>query len=652
MIEPARSEPRLWVKRLVLQSEPGVLLREISLRPGLNVVWSPDPGDPGGRPATSALGHGAGKTLFCRMLRYCLGESRFAPEGQRDDIIGAFPEGLVGAEVVVDGRTWAVSRSIGYRRRHVAVPDADLDAVMRGEGPSTGVAPFVHALGDQLVTEPIASLVPDRRADGVVAAHPSEHAWLTALAWLARDQECRFGDVLDWRAAASDSDSPVRAFARADTLLALRALLGALEPKEREVRTQIGDLEKVLEAVNADARHWAWEADRVRTELVRTLGLRDDELPPGRLAVEVLRRAARERVAQVRGVAANDGGGDGLPALREQLDAAMERRGDLAAQLEGFRVKRPLKEADLARRKGEAEIAGARLSDARDPVCELCEVPIDRVLLEGCKLSHEKVNVDALRDRQRDAVDRHSALKHEIDNDDIDERTCARALTGARATVRAIRERIRPLEVIRDAESEAWARTRRAVDEVDRFERALVEQEQAGHRAADLHQHVTAQRESVAELRGAQSDVFQRLSGRFEEIVRRLASAEADGRVRLTGRGLELEITMGGNRSTAAIESLKVIAFDLAALILAIEGRVHVPAFLVHDSPREADLGRASYDQIFAIARALETFGPKPAFQYIVTTTSSPPEDVRPDAGLVLTLHGAPASARLLCRDL
>ena len=79
-IRPAagRSEPRLWVRRLAIWSAPGVLLREIRLRPGLNVLWAPDPADQGGvTESVSGVGHGSGKTLFCRLLRYCLGEDRF-----------------------------------------------------------------------------------------------------------------------------------------------------------------------------------------------------------------------------------------------------------------------------------------------------------------------------------------------------------------------------------------------------------------------------------------------------------------------------------------------------------------------------------------------------------------------------------------------
>ena len=91
--EPGRTEPRLWVRRLVLWKDANEKLREIDLRPGLNIIWSPDPADLGNTvPKKKSLGHGSGKTLFCRLIRYCLGEERFAPEVQRSHIVRAFPD--------------------------------------------------------------------------------------------------------------------------------------------------------------------------------------------------------------------------------------------------------------------------------------------------------------------------------------------------------------------------------------------------------------------------------------------------------------------------------------------------------------------------------------------------------------------------------
>src|ERR1700739_3162553 len=101
--EAGRTEPRLWVRRLVIFRKQNDIVREIQLKPGLNIVWSPDGAE--GEP----MGHGGGKTTFCRLLRYCLGEESFAPEGQRREIRSQFPEGSVAAEVLLNGVPWAVS---------------------------------------------------------------------------------------------------------------------------------------------------------------------------------------------------------------------------------------------------------------------------------------------------------------------------------------------------------------------------------------------------------------------------------------------------------------------------------------------------------------------------------------------------------------
>src|SRR5690606_6457223 len=116
--------------------------------------------------------------------------------------------------------------------------------------------------------------------------------------------------------------------------------------------------------------------------------------------------------------------------------------------------------------------------------------------------------------------------------------------------------------------------------------------------------------------------------------------------------GLELTVDMGGDRTTAAIDSLKVLAFDLAALCLSIEGATRVPAFLLHDSPREADLGLSIYHQLFQLARELEEQTRQPLFQYIVTTTTRPSDDMTCAPWLRLSLRGSPGPERLLGCDL
>src|SRR5689334_20669020 len=77
VLRPAarREEPIVWVRRLALWHDFAQSpMRDVLLRRGLNIVWSPIGKDPG----AVAAGHAAGKSMFCRLVRFCLGEDVFA----------------------------------------------------------------------------------------------------------------------------------------------------------------------------------------------------------------------------------------------------------------------------------------------------------------------------------------------------------------------------------------------------------------------------------------------------------------------------------------------------------------------------------------------------------------------------------------------
>lgn len=112
--------------------------------------------------------------------------------------------------------------------------------------------------------------------------------------------------------------------------------------------------------------------------------------------------------------------------------------------------------------------------------------------------------------------------------------------------------------------------------------------------------------------------------------------------------GLRAEVQVGGT----AMESLKAVAFDVAAMLMSIEGRTSLPSFLVHDSPREADLGLSHYHRLFPLMAKLEALGEAAPFQYIVTTTTSPPDETIESEAVVLRLQGLEPSERLLRKDL
>ena len=643
--EAGRTEPRLWVRRLVVWSKPGIIVRQVPLHPGLNIVWSPDPADREGRAESGgALGHGSGKTLFCRLVRYCLGEDHFAPEGLRARIFDRFKSGLVGAEVIVDGTPWAVVRCLGPGRRDVCVPNGNLDEIAAGEADATGMAPFLAALETGLLSDAVAALLPGERGG---------RSWLIALAWLARDQECHFADVLNWRSSATDSGSPARGLSATKTLDALRALIGAIDPKEHELRSKLSEIERSCAAAEKLAGHREWEAGQTRKRLAAELGMNGSELLPGSMAIEPLRKVARQKLASI---AVVQPGGDiaDLDALRAESEEARKGVDALARELAEVDARIPEIERLVSRIKGELPGLSFSADEAEHPVCPICEVPIDRVLAAGCKLSHNLTDLAEVKkrraQRQRELEEEARRLagarrrKDEITSSLADQRQHAEAL----------RVRLHAAERLRDARNEAWYTARRLLDEVERLAELHLELERAKTEVREIELGLEKIREQTTAYRDAQARVFRRASQVFDFIIRKLvgSSAGATGQVTLDGNGIHLTVKMGGERSTAAIDSLKVLAFDLTALWMSMEGATALPAFVIHDSPREADLGLSPYHQLFQFVRSLEEAAKQPIFQYIVTTTTKPPDALCRKPWLVLELHGAPAEERLLGIDL
>lgn len=637
--------PRLWVRRLAIWKEPGgEKVRDIELRPGLNIVWSPDGADDAalaGR--TNAVGHGSGKTLFCRLIRYCLGEDRFATEPQRDRIGTAFLNGIVGAEVILDGICWAIVRPLGVRRRHMAVPGGNLDEIAAGEGASTGMEPFVEAIDQQIITTALAQLVRPQ-ANGPI--------WPVALAWLTRDQECRFDDVLDWRSPTSDSDSPMPASGqeKGPRLEALRSFLMAITPEEQTTRGEVNSLSEERRVLDQEIGHRRWEIERTQTRLVTGLGLEGQSLPEMPLLIDLMRRSASTRLASASKIPT--GGDAELAAAREQREAARNEW----ARLEGERIRIealiPAEERTLAMIRGELPGLSYSKVEAESPICPICEVPIDRALAEGCKLSHKVPDADACRQRWNQRQADHDSQAKRVEDLGQEQTKLLPQIALAKQHFDRSVDHVTNIEKTRDARESAWYAARRLQDDVERLAELFETQEAGIKRLRELGTKLETERERLGAFRDKQARVFGRMSEKFDPIVRRLVSHDAKGRITLSGNGLDLSVDMGGDRRTAAIDSLKVLAFDLAAMCVSIEGATRVPPFLLHDSPREADLGLSIYGRLFDIAQDLERVGGKPLFQYIVTTTTAPPTEFRERPYLQLKLHGDPPAQRLLGVDL
>ena len=127
----------------------------------------------------------------------------------------------------------------------------------------------------------------------------------------------------------------------------------------------------------------------------------------------------------------------------------------------------------------------------------------------------------------------------------------------------------------------------------------------------------------------------------FRQVVGEMLGPEAEGLLDFTKPDLEPQTRLHGEFSGNVTKSMSVIYFDFAALIMAIESRTFLPAFMMHDCPRVHDMAQTLYWKIFRFMRKLEhESGETPLFQYIVTTSSAPAKDSHDQTSVVLNLDG------------
>ena len=135
-----------------------------------------------------------------------------------------------------------------------------------------------------------------------------------------------------------------------------------------------------------------------------------------------------------------------------------------------------------------------------------------------------------------------------------------------------------------------------------------------------------------------------------------LPSTAYDGRVAFADRELSFQITHGGAMTGEAMETLAVLLADISCLIYnSLSKDSLLPGFLLHDSPREADLGLRLYHNYIRFAAWLDEHFKKAGgcpFQYILTTTTSPPKHLRKSDLIALRLDASKEDGLLFRRNL
>lgn len=578
------------------------------------------------------MGHGGGKTSFCRLIRYCLGEDSYGTDAQRQRIANAMPDAHVGAEIILDGELWNVIRPIGAGAgsgRHYAQKGGSLDVLARGEIPNSTVSPLRQA---------IASAVMPSAAQHMPIGSSLDDAWELALAWLTRDQECRLLDILDWRAPETQSRSPSRNMSKPDRVRVIRLLLKALQQDEIEaLRKAQGHKRKAEEAARRKQRV-EWVRDDVARNLQDMFGGNPAEDTTFDLWIGKATAAASAE--QLRAD----------PQIDQKLQAAAKLVEDTQGELRTIEdrlteIDATIPEIDATIRALDVQVPrmAADAQDASDPLCPTCgeQMPPRAQQFFDAQFAL----LTQLRDDHGKAVERRSKLFKEQQALKPDAALARQRFEHAKAAHKA-------LEDAAIKSREALASASGYVTLTKRYPEYLAEITKHEVEFQNENAAEARERSSAASIRQEAQGIVERLSSLFGMTIRFLVPEGAQGSVQLNENGIQPVISLHGDLTTAAVDSLKVVAFDLAALLLTMEGKTELPGFWLHDSPREADLGLGIYHRIFELALWLERQTDQPQFQYIITTTTAPPEKLREKPWTVLQLSSAPPESRLFRRDL
>lgn len=339
---------------IVLKADNETVIRDIPLKPGLNVIWSPDSAGEAER-----IGHGGGKTTLCRLIRYCLGEKTYGPHNQIVSIASKFLNARVLAEVRLDGSTWLISRPLGATRGDFALLGEDAADCAWPLEP-TGMQRFREAVTTAFLGQS-ASLLPN--------SIPADERWLAVLAWLTRDQECRFSHLLEWRSPDSGSQSPVsgRNKSQEDRLATLRVALGMLGPEEIQATQRRNEIAAQLAVSRSELANVIWHIARLKKGVLSQLGEKgQDDI--SRLQLHELECRTGEHLSKVR--SADDGRlAARLREARAEFERAATERGRLDEAARSLEAQIALHELEAKVARSEIPELSAQNVKAATPIC-------------------------------------------------------------------------------------------------------------------------------------------------------------------------------------------------------------------------------------------------------------------------------------------
>jgi hypothetical protein len=656
----SRQGPPLWIKELRVYPEltPSAKpLCNIKLRPGMNILWAKPAGTDNVKLHQSGIsGHSAGKTLFCRLVRYVLGESTFGNDDIRRAIRGKFLEGIVVAEVVVNHVSWLIIRPLSINGKNQVVRNSTIDNLFDVNLKTETFGEFRNHL-NLFIRKRLPLKTFPATGEGITFDY--------ILPWLSRDQECRMNHVAQWRDVASDSDAPSPHIATNCHII--RGVLNMYTDEEVEKIAAHKKLNDHKNDFENQKHNRGYYFQRLRNSLPRDIFGSDFQI--GEQQVERNIVEAIEKYQDLHRQAMDE---LNKPEEHNEFVAAalknwQDVKSDIILKESEIKEQKSFLARDLAElrvltkkpRKGKKASWAERQKTAAPG---RCNTPLDLAIANGCILAQEhspdyescsnllkgiQTKIDKYEESIRVTRDYIKGLNRQLKDllkkEENDKKTYESVSKLANKGKNKIAEKMSKYII--------------ALNRLNELLSAYSRKEKTQKTLSKVEARIKDSLKDQGEIRKKNAEKTNLLNSIFKKVLQDVLEPEMETDIIVEQERIRLESTYHGPVSSTGVKAIKIIAFDYAALCMSLEEQNGHPGFLMHDSPREADMGADIYQRFFIFMKEqLEDKYPEgsvPGFQYIVTTTEPPPKTFQKAPWLINpVLDASTAEGRLLSVDL
>ena len=588
-----REAPLIWLKRFVILSSLGSkkAIRNIPFRRGLNVIQTRKTKPQSGPVA----GHGVGKTLLTRLIRFSLGEQHFGTEDTQSKILTAFPSLVTVGHWEVAGEDWIVVRQINDADNKLAFVVNSNDwktAVIDRRLEELPYKTFLLA-----VKEAVFSDLPQLKL-------PKGHtaSWPDLLAWLARDDQCGYRNANDWRHPEANSGPSLP---REENSLVMQWVMGLMDPDEIECKIQHRALlenrstHKKTAAEQQKQMETLWPVLQAKLEVAE-----DAEVATQQRTFTSFRPAdhVAERIETLERLKDREKQTSKTPELEASVEALQTQLADCKASIESC--------TNLA------QYIGQQITALEPTTTQSSEKPTKASVAKNIPETDDHLaDLRQQLDSQNQQLATHLSNQQQI----VDDLTETQSLLGTernRVTIAlsSIDQSVGRWKAFEDDAktfqdlSDAYTTTTRMLTRADsEIERSLHVQEN---------------------LRAKKLQLVSALSLEYEQLLKKIFGEQTGGSVKIDANGLhpnpDDHLAPAGSVLSAM---MTVMAFDIASLSTSMKGIGHHPRFIMHDSPRVGSMDTLLLSRLFEITHLLEKEFEDPdnvSFQYIVTTTTPP----------------------------